>query len=116
MLKDKERIEATIRQLVSWLVAGDFSAIERYTRGLRLSSQLLQEAVSTYGHKLVMPPASAFDGIDTIQVTGATPKRWSVRFDLWTEDEGRSDLSLECTLIDGDKELLEAEVDNLHVL
>jgi hypothetical protein len=35
---------------------------------------------------------------------------------LWTAGEGRSDLSLECTLTDRQGDLLKAEVDNLHVL
>ena len=39
-----------------------------------------------------------------------------VRFDLWTVEEGRSDLSLEFTLVDGYNERMDFELDNLHVL
>jgi hypothetical protein len=49
-------------------------------------------------------------------VTNATEPTWSVRFDLWTVEEGRSDLSIEMTLIDrGDRDLA-VEIDNVHVL
>lgn len=111
-----QRITATVRQLLKWLVTGDFAAIDRHTNGVRLSADLISDAISEYGHKLVMPPPEVFENIDVIEVIGTSPKRWSVRFDLWTEDEGRSDLTLECTLIDSEAGLLEAEVDNIHVL
>lgn len=111
-----QRISATIKQLLLWLVAGDYAAIERYTNGVRISAVLMSDAISEYGHKLSMPPPVAFENLDVIEVIGTSPKRWSVRFDLWTEDEGRSDLSLECTLIDMEEGLLAAEVDNIHVL
>lgn len=114
-----QRITATVRQLLEWLVTGDFGAIERYTNGVRLSAGLISDAVSEYGHKLVMPPPEVFENLDVIEVIeiiGASPKRWSVRFDLWTEDERRSDLSFECTLIDSEVGLLKTEIDNIHVL
>jgi hypothetical protein len=47
-------------------------------------------------------------------VRGSNPKRWSVRFDLWTADEGRSDLTLELTVEETDP--LKIELDDLHVL
>ncbi|WP_445367701.1 DUF7668 domain-containing protein [Methylomonas sp. BW4-1] len=111
-----QRIVVTVKQVVEWLVTGDFVAIERYTNGERLTANLISEAISEYGHKLVMPPSDAFDQLDLIEVVGVSPRKWSVRFDLWTEREGRSDLSLECTLIYTDEGLLAVEVDNIHVL
>lgn len=110
------RVKATVVQLLHWLVAGDYAAIERLTLGVRLPASLLRQAVADYGRTLVMPPASAFDQLDAIEIDGSNPKAWSIRVDLWTVEEGRSDLSLECTLIDQPGELLVAEVDNLHVL
>ena len=63
-----------------------------------------------------MPPEKAFSDIDAISVPNADKPTWSVRFDLWTKEEGRSDLSVECTVSErGDGEL-ELEVDNIHVL
>ena len=109
------RIAATIVQIVRWLVAGDFSAIEKYTHGVRLSASLLRQAVLDYGRTLVMPPASTLAQLDIIKVDGSNPLTWSVRVDLWTLEEGRSDLSLECTLIDGPGAMLTVEIDNLHV-
>lgn len=110
------RVKPTVIQLLHWLVAGDYAAIEEFTLGIRLSSSLIRQAITDYGGTLVMPPASALDQLDVIEVDGSNPKAWSIRVDLWTVEEGRSDLSLECTLIDSPGDLLTAEVDNLHVL
>ena len=110
------RVKTTIVQLVRWLVSGDYAAIERFTSGVRLSASLLRQAVEEYGRTLAMPPVLALDQLDVVEVDGSNPKAWSVRVDLWTTEEGRSDLSLECTLVERPGDLLIAEVDNLHVL
>jgi hypothetical protein len=110
------RLRKTVEQLLVWLVSGDYGAIERYTGGTRMSAAALRESVSEYGRTLAMPPASCLDDIDAVEILPASPQAWSVRIALWTVEEGRSDLTLECTLIDQPGELLKAEVDDLHVL
>jgi hypothetical protein len=112
----KQRISSTMKQLVTWLVAGDYDAIEKYTGGVRLSANLISVAIFEYGHKLVMPPTDIFENLYTVEVIGASPRKWHVEIDLWTEDDGRSDWTLECTFIDSQESLLKAEVDNLHML
>ena len=111
-----QRFVELVRQLISWFVAGDYGAAEHRSHGIRLSSDLMRQAVLTYGGTLIMPPDAAFNEIDAIEVKTATTPTWSVRFDLWTAEEGRSDLSLECTLIDHGTGKIDVEVDNLHVL
>jgi hypothetical protein len=112
----EQRIIATMSRLVQWLVDGDVAAIERYTQGRRLSADLLQKALAEYGKTLVMPPRGIDDLLDVVEVLGSDPRTWSVQVNLWTKEEGRSDLTLECTLTERTGELLAAEVDNLHVL
>ena len=46
---------------------------------------------------------------------GVKPPRWSVRMDLWTAEEGRSDLSLELTIIESGRGYT-VELDDIHVL
>lgn len=116
MSVNEPRIKTTALQILTWLVAKDYAEIERYTAGIRLSGSLLEEAISEYGCNLVMPPASELDRLDIVEIDGSWPKRWSVRIDLWTTKEGRSDFSLECTMIEQAGDLLAVEIDNLHVL
>jgi len=110
------RIEGLMRQIVRWLVDRDFEAIEKYSRGRRLSADMIRGAVDDYGRTLIMPPDATFSNLDVIEVQTAAVPTWSVRVDLWTKEEGLSDLSLECTVIDSGGKELDAEMDNLHVL
>jgi hypothetical protein len=116
MISYEEKIKSTIVQLIHWLVTENYAAIDFFSGGNRLSANELKEAVAQYGKKLIPLPSVMYESIDVILIKGHIPKRWSVRVDLWAESEGRSDLSLECTLIDSVNKLMEVEVDNLHVL
>lgn len=115
------RVASTTREIVQWLVQRDYDEIEKRTDRVRLSAVELRNAVDEYGRRLLMPPDVAFDELDVVEIdTKGGARAWSVRVDLWTEEEGRSDLSLEMTMRepnedDGGGQLV-VEVDNLHVL
>lgn len=69
-----------------------------------------------YGRTLQNLPDSLYDELDVIKVSSATLPTWSITVPLWTKEEGRSDLTLECTVIDNGLQELDIEIDNLHVL
>ena len=98
------------------LVAEDYDGIEEATRGRRLTAEQLRQAVEEYGRELQMPPEVVFDNLDVNEIEGAIPRAWWVLVDLWTVEEGRSDLTLEIRLTDTGGELYDIEINNLHVL
>jgi hypothetical protein len=51
-----------------------------------------------------------------VEIDNAVPEAWSVYLDLWTAEEGRSDLTLELTLRDSPAGIYSVELDDLHVL
>ena len=110
------KVILTIKKIVELLVSKNYQELEKLSGGVRLTSSEIDQAVCDYGAVLVTPPDSDFENVDAIEITGSNPRSWSVRYDLWTEEEGRSDLSLEVTLIENDKEIMGVELDNLHVL
>lgn len=105
----------TLRQVVRWLVVGDFQAVENRSEGVRLTSEMMRRAIEEYGRTLVMPPEEAFLDIDAIDVLTSDLPTWSIRFDLWTKEERHSDLSLECTIIVHKDGSIAIEIDNIHV-
>lgn len=109
------RVVNLLRQLVGWFVLGDFQAIADRSKGVRLTPDMMRRAIKEYGRTLVMPPEEAFSNIDAIRVSMTDQPTWSIRFDLWTKEEGRSDLSLECTIIVCSDGFIDLEIDNLHV-
>lgn len=107
----------TVLHLIKLLVNNEYELIERLTKSIRLEAIDIKEAIDSYGRTVIMIPESEYENlIDIIEISNSIPKRWSVRFDLWTKEEGRSDLSLEMTLIDSDKEFMDIELDDIHVL
>jgi hypothetical protein len=105
-----------VKRIVEMLVAGDYRGLERVSRGVRLTAAHFEEGVREYGRTLVMPPDPVFERLDVVEVKNVTPRRWGVRVDLWTVEEGRSDLTLEVTLVEQYGEEPLVEVDDLHVL
>lgn len=103
--------ETDVRQVVTFLAQTDYSAIERLSGGVRMSSADLEEVVRQYGRTIVMPPMNAkWDVVAHDDGTG-----WSVVVPMWTVEEGRSDLSLSL-LVYNNGQNFRIEVEDLHVL
>jgi hypothetical protein len=111
-----KKINLTTKHIIQLLVQAKYGEIESLSKGIRLKAEEMETTIREYGRHLTMPPESQFTSIDVIEIIGSKPRAWSVRFDLWTEEEGRSDLSIELTLIEDSGPLLRVEVDSLHVL
>jgi hypothetical protein len=104
-----------VRQIIELLVAKEYDQIVRVTDGQQLDATTIENIILGYGRTVVLPPDSAFDHLDVVRVQNVYAPRWSVRMDLWTAEEGRSDLSVELTVIDGEKGQV-VELDDFHVL
>lgn len=111
-----QRITDTINKIIELLVQRKYQELERLCRGCRLTAVEIEQAIHDYNCELITPPDIDFESIDIIEITNSSPRAWSVRYDLWTKEEGRSDLSLEATLIDNGDNFLTVEIDNIHVL
>jgi hypothetical protein len=104
-----------MREVIERLVSRRYVELETMTNGIRLKASDMDRAVAEYGRILVPPPENAFELLDIVEVHGFSNTKWSVVMPLWTREEGRSDLSVELTLIRcGEK--FAVELDNIHVL
>lgn len=111
-----DQVLSAVKRIVELLVDGRYGDLETVTSGVRLSAQEIRAAVEDYGRTLVVPSAQAYDLLDAIEVREALPRRWSVTMPLWTREEGRSDLSLELTVVAEGPQSTRVELDDLHVL
>ena len=115
-MMNEKKIIHTVKKILDLLINKDYLEIEYLSHGIRLSANNIQEAINEYGCTITYPPL-LFKMIDVVQIKGKTPLTYSVRLDLWTEEEGRSDLSLEMTLIDiGEGDYCKVEIDDIHVM
>ena len=104
-----------VAHLVELLSKGDYCEVETLTSGIRLPKDQIEAAIEQYGRTLAFPPEEAFDLMDIVEIRDAFPPAWSVTMPLWTVEEGRSDLSLELTIIN-EPSGPRIELDDIHVL
>lgn len=117
---DKERLADIVKTSVSialnLLAGGEYDTLERVTRGRHMSAEELRAAVDEYPAHLVRPPMSAWDFLEVHQIVGADPAEFEVCFDLWSEEEGVSDLTMVLQLTEVRPGLLDIAVETVHVL
>jgi hypothetical protein len=110
-----DELRDVTRRVVHLLSSRDYHALEALSHGERLSASEMAAAVAEYGRTLVDPPPNAFDLLEAIPIATAQPPAWAITMPLWTEEEGRSDLTLEMTVIK-ENGGMRVEIDDLHVL
>jgi hypothetical protein len=110
-----ETLRLTALEAVEWLVGEDYDSLVHWCAKSRLTAKDLRAVIREYGRKVVLPPIDAYQRLDAVQVKGVAVPTWSVRVPLWTEEEGRSDLTLELTIALGRDDPI-VELDDLHVL
>jgi len=111
-----EALRTAVSAIVGLLVDGSYDVVEAMTRGRRLSAESLREVIEGYGRTLAPIPASSLDHLDIVRIEASEPPAFHVVAALWTEEEGRSDLSLELRLTDLYGGAYDTEVLDLHVL
>lgn len=110
-----ELLQAVVGKVVEELVRGDYDLLIKQYPESRVSSEGLRSVIHDYGRRLVPPPSNAYQNLDAVRVQNTNVPTWSVRAPLWTEEEGRSDLTLEMTVTLGPGSS-SVEIDDLRVL
>lgn len=103
-----------LRILVHDLVLGHFDELEADGRAGRLTADDLRYSVTKYGRTLIDVPDSALETAD-VYALKTDKTTCAVDLDLWTIEEGRSDLTLSVT-IQSTSDGVSVTIDDLHVL
>jgi hypothetical protein len=98
------------------MVGKDYAALHDLSHGIRLTATEIKTAIREYGRTVRMPPELEDNQFDVLAISNTAPQQWSVNVDLWTHEEGRSDLTLSLTLIDTGTDKYDVEIDDIHVL
>ncbi len=110
----RETIRDAVMRIVKLLVEGKCGELARLSENIHLTEDEIALAVRDYGRRLVMPPAEEFDSLELNEMT-FRPGAWAVTMDLYTEEQGRSDLSIELTIIETEREC-RVEIDGIHIM
>lgn len=110
-----KKLIPALKDVVHELVVGNFAKLEADGRAGRLSAEDLRQVLEDYGRTFVDLPDEAFEvGGGAVPLANEN-ETWGVDLDLWTKEEGQSDLTLTMTVRDTDKGIV-IEIDDLHVL
>jgi hypothetical protein len=112
-----EKVKNLTRQIVELLVEQNYQQVVALTSGVRLCEEEISRTISQYGRTLMSPPESAFSSMAIQEVKApriAGVRQWAVAISLWTKEEGRSDLTVEFTILESDPAII--EIDDIHVL
>jgi hypothetical protein len=108
-------MEQQVHRVYDLLVQGDYAELERLTAGVRLNAAEMEVAVSSYPFALKPWPDEQHLPLDVVEVKNAKRRTWSVVAPAFTLEEGRSDLSMELTLVEAGPHRFTVELDNIHV-
>lgn len=101
------------RRAHNLLAAKDYSSLEIWTSGERLSATDIDNAVKEYGGTIKKIDEYDCSKLDIVKVTGKD--EYSVYIPIYTDEEGISDLTMEMSIISPNGRPL-VSIDNIHVL
>ena len=110
----ESQVRSIVIDLLVLLADGDYEGIKERCSGSGVTSDELQEIIRDYGRKVIAPPAD-YACINMYEREATAVPTWAVEADLWTEEEGRSDLTLSMTVAFGPSGPA-IRLDSLHVL
>lgn len=110
----ESQVRSIVIDLLVLLAEGDYESIMERCGYSLLDGDDLQAAVIEYGRKVVAPPPD-YAFMRACELRARAIPTWHVEADLWTEEEGRSDLTLEM-MIEFESSGPVIGINNLHVL
>src|SRR4029453_19059768 len=93
----ERQVRSIVIDLLVLLADGDYESIMERCGYSLLDSDDLRTAVAEYGLTVIAPPAE-YPFLRAGELKARAVPTWHVDADLWTEEEGRSDLTLEMTI------------------
>ncbi len=109
-----QSLEDAVRVVVHRLAGGEYLEAVGGCNTSRLTAEEVRQIVVDYGRTLVKPPADAYQSLDAVRINDPSREAWSVWVPLWTQEEGRSDLTLMLKIVrEGDR--IRIELDDLHL-
>jgi hypothetical protein len=108
-------VESGVRDLMGLLASPNYQELEGFTRGAGLSAADVARAIQEHGKTVVPCPEPIEDVLDILEVTGKIRPTWSVVVPVYTREEGRSDLSVELTIVELGGERYGIAIDDIRV-
>lgn len=110
----ESQVRSIVIDLLVLLADGDYESIMERCGYSLLDDNDLRIAVADYGRTVAAPPAD-YRFLRACELKARAVPTWHVEADVWTEEEGRSDLTLEM-MIEFELSGPVIGINNLHAL
>ncbi len=110
-----EPVEDIVREIIALLAGQQYKELERFVPGAKMTAEDIARVIQDYGKTVVPCPEPIEDLIDIIEVTDTARPTWSVVVPVYTQEEGRSDLSVELTITELEDGTYMVVLENIHV-
>lgn len=110
----ESQVRSIVIDMLVLLADGDYESIMERCGYSLLDNEDLRMAVADYGRKVVAPPAD-YAFMRACELRARAVPTWHVEADVWTEEDGRSDLTLEM-MIEFEPSGPVIGINNLHAL
>ena len=95
-----DSVEAGVREVMMLLAQRRYDELARFIQGPPLTAADIARTIQDYG-KTVVPCPEPIDAVlDIVEVKETAHPTWSVIVPVYTREEGRSDLSVELTIVE----------------
>ena len=114
-----KKILNTVKNVIRLLSNKEYDLLDKWNINKEFNVDEFKSAINSDYLITIMdiPTEKLCNYLDIIKIDKLELDQWSVNIVLWTkEDEGVSEYTLELTLVDSKKELMDIEIDNLHIL
>jgi hypothetical protein len=110
----EKQVRSIVVDLLVLLADGDYESIMERCGYSLMDDHDLRNAVADYGRKVVAPPAD-YTFMRACELRARAVPTWHVEADVWTEEDGRSDLTLEM-MVEFEASGPVIGINNLHAL
>ena len=115
---DQNKLVSTVYKTIELLVKGEYDALIDFCNGNTLPVEDMKRELSDWPDTFIIPPSMKIEDLiyTLIELKGSSPQEWAIDANLWTEEEGISDLTLQLILTDSEGEYYDVLIEDLHVL
>jgi hypothetical protein len=119
MMVNEEKLRKTLKYVVDLLVSGEYEALGELGGGRGAPAEAIARVVREYPYRFISPPDDRLETLvydDAVRIRGSEPAQYHVYVNLYTAEEGRSDLTLVVLLTEAEGPMYEVEILDLDVL
>ena len=102
-----------LNRIITLLVSKEYEEFTNEIDCQGLSSNDILAIIEDFGETLVVPKLEQLEELNIIDID---EYEWAIDFDLWTQESGKSDLTIQLTIKRNSDKSLDIKLDDIHIL